>query len=73
MGWSSTGQNYEGLLKARPQNQRRFRFPRTRFLILRFNYLRKINTDMLNSYNSAILFGALEFVQTIISQVVLIS
>ena len=62
MGWSSTGQNYEGLLKARPQNRRRFRFPRIRFLILRFNYLRKINTGMFNSFNPAILVGALEFV-----------
>ena len=31
-----------------------------------WNYLRKMNTGMINSYNSAILFGALEFVQNII-------
>ena len=33
----------------------------------------KINTGMINSNKYAILFGALEFVQTIISQLILIS
>ena len=44
------------------------------FFFLRVEIIKeKINTEMIKSNNWALLFGALEFVQTIISQFVLIS